>query len=103
MGRGQDKGRDALSEVSRTDSGFVVEASALARAFGITEAQVREEMRSGLISSRSEIGEGADEGRWRMTFYRGDRAFRLVVDAEGAVLSRGYFPVTLRSRSGHRD
>lgn len=92
-----------MSEVSKTDSGFVVEAATIARAFKITEEQVREEMRNGLISSRSESGSGEDEGRWRMTFYRSDRAFRLVVDEEGEVLSRGSFPVTPRSRSVRRD
>ncbi|MEQ9449186.1 MAG: DUF6522 family protein, partial [Rhodospirillaceae bacterium] len=103
-GKGTRKmGSDGMCEVSRTDSGFVVEAAALARAFEITEEQVREEMRTGLIRSRSEIGAGQDEGRWRMTFYRADRAFRLVVNAEGEVLTRGRFPVTPRSRSGRRD
>ncbi len=91
-----------MSEVSKTDSGFVVEAATIARAFKITEEQVREEMRNGLISSRSESGAGEDEGRWRMTFYRADRAFRLVVDEKGEVLSRGSFPVTPRARSVRR-
>ena len=31
-----------MSEVSKTDSGFVVDATAIARAFKITEEQVRE-------------------------------------------------------------
>ena len=92
-----------MSEVSKTDSGFVVEAATIARAFKITEEQVREEMRNGLISSRSESGSGEDEGRWRMTFYRADRAFRLVVDEEGEVLSRGSFPVTPLARPVRRD
>ena len=92
-----------MSEVSKTGNGFVVEAAAIARAFRITEEQVREEMRNGRISSRSERGAGEDEGRWRMTFYRGDRAFRLVVDEEGEVLSQGSFPVTPRARSVRRD
>ncbi|GAW36690.1 hypothetical protein RA2_03765 [Roseovarius sp. A-2] len=38
-----------------------------------------------------------------MTFYRADRAFRLVVNAEGEVLSRDGFPVTPLSQSGRRD
>ena len=62
-----------MSEVSKTDSGFVVEARGIARAFKITEKQVREEMRNRLISSRSESGSREDEGRWRMTFFRADR------------------------------
>ena len=45
-----------MSEVSKTGNGFVVEAAAIARAFRITEEQVREEMRNGRISSRSERG-----------------------------------------------
>ncbi|GAW36691.1 hypothetical protein RA2_03766 [Roseovarius sp. A-2] len=35
-----------MREVSRTDSGFVVEATAIARVLLITEDQVREEMRN---------------------------------------------------------
>ena len=87
---------ETMNDVSRTESGFVVDARVIAQAFGLTSEQVREEMRSGRISSRSETGTGADEGRWRMTFYRDDRAFRLVVDAEGEVLSRGRFPIAPR-------
>ncbi|WP_020040111.1 DUF6522 family protein [Salipiger mucosus] len=86
-----------MDEISKTGNGFVVDASVIARAFRITAEQVRDDMHSGRISSRTEIGVDKDEGRWRMTFYRGERAFRLVVDAEGQVLTRGSFPVTPRS------
>lgn len=92
-----------MGEVSVTENGFVVDAGVIAEAFGITAEQVRADMRGGRITSRSETGAGNDAGRWRMTFYRDDRAFRLVVNAEGHVLSRGSFPVTRREREGGRD
>ncbi|RVV96717.1 hypothetical protein EKE94_17750 [Mesobaculum littorinae] len=85
-----------MTTISRTEDGFVVDAGVIAEAFGITPDQVRDEMRGGGIATRSETGEGADAGRWRMTFFRGDRAFRLVVDAAGAVLSRSSFPIAPR-------
>ena len=82
-----------MADVSRTAEGFVVDAAVIARAFGILPAQVREDMRNGRITSRSETGRDEDVGRWRMTFFRNGRAFRIVVDAEGAILSRSTFPV----------
>lgn len=82
-----------MGEVSVSRDGFEVDAGVVGGAFGIPPETVREEMRAGLITSRCETGVDEDEGRWRLTFYRGGRAFRLVVDAEGAVLTRGSFPV----------
>lgn len=82
-----------MGEVSRTEEGFVVDAAVIGRAFSIPSEQVRDEMRGGQITSRSETGTDEDTGRWRMTFFRNGRAFRLVVDADGQILSRSKFPV----------
>ncbi|TNF65102.1 MAG: hypothetical protein EP307_00665 [Rhodobacteraceae bacterium] len=76
--------------------GFVVEAGTLARAFDLAPDQVRPLMQGGAITSRCEKGEGEDAGRWRLTFYHGDRAFRLVVDDAGTVLSRARFDAPRR-------
>lgn len=82
-----------MSGVSLSAEGYVVDAQLLAHAFGVSLEAVRAEMRDGMITSRCETGVGTDEGRSRMTFYRGDRAFRIVVSTDGTVLSRSTFPV----------
>jgi len=57
--------------------GFVVDAEIIAQALGITAAQVQILMQSKAITSRCEKGVGADQGRWRLTFFHNNRAFRL--------------------------
>ena len=80
-----------MGGVAREGTDFTVEAELLAEFFGLEPAKVPRMMRAGQITSRSEQGIGEDEGRWRLTFYHGGRALRLVVDAEGAVLRRSSF------------
>lgn len=72
----------------RDEREFVVSAGILADAFGLTEDEVRRNMREATITSSAEVGVVADAGRWRLTFYYRDRACRLVVDGNGRVLSR---------------
>lgn len=86
-----------MSSVSVSENGFVVDAALIGKAFHIDPDVVREEMRSGTITVRSETGVGADEGRWRITFVRKGRALRLTVNREGEVLSQGTFPVGRRA------
>lgn len=81
-----------MSDVSRSGDGFTVEASLLAAAFRLAPAEVPDMLRTGAITSRCETGSGEDAGRWRLTFYSGGRALRLVVDASGTILSRASFP-----------
>ena len=45
-------------------------------------------MRQGRITSRFERGEGADAGRFRVTFFHGPRRVRLTLDGDGPVLQR---------------
>ena len=45
-------------------------------------------MREGRITSRFERGEGADAGRFRVTFFHGRRRVRLTLDGDGSVLQR---------------
>ncbi|MEZ5900989.1 MAG: DUF6522 family protein [Hyphomicrobiaceae bacterium] len=85
-----------MTEVERSGDGFVVTARVLAEAFGLTEEGVRDKMRSGTITSRSETGVGDDEGRYRLTFHYEGRALRLVVDDRGTVLKRAAFPIRIR-------
>ena len=84
-----------MTEVERSGDGFVVSAHVLADTFGLTQEEVRDKMRSGAITSRSETGVGDDEG-WRLTFHHEGRALRLIVDDQGTVLKRASFPIRIR-------
>lgn len=91
-----------MSDVAITAEGFVVDAEVIAAAFGLDPATVPERLRRGEITSRSETGVDEDAGRWRLTFFSGGRALRLIVDAEGTILSRSTFPAHA-PRSGPLD
>lgn len=73
------------------DGRFTVDATLIAAAFGLSPPQARALMRDGAITSRTERGEGADEGRFRLVFFYRNRAFRLTVDGEGRILTRAAF------------
>jgi hypothetical protein len=85
-----------MSTVERKAGDFVIDAALLAEAFALSQDEVKAQMRTGTITSRCEAGVDDDAGRWRLTFFRGDRALRLTVDAAGDVLSRATFPVAPR-------
>lgn len=79
--------------IERNGSDFVVPADLLTDAFGLSETDIKEGMRTNRITSRSETGLGDDEGRWRLTFFYQDRAVRFIVDEHGEVLKRAGFPI----------
>lgn len=79
--------------IERNGSDFVVPADLLADAFGLSETDIREGMRTKRITSQSETGLGDDEGRWRLTFFYQDRAVRFIVDEHGEVLKHARFPI----------
>lgn len=81
-----------MSGVSFTANGFVVDAVIVGGAFNLPPADVLDKLPAGEITSRCEAGIDEDAGRWRLTFYFGGRALRLVVDEEGTILSRSTFP-----------
>lgn len=70
------------------DAGIEVDAALIGAAFDLTPQQVMREMREGVITSRAEQGIGADAGRRRLTFFRGRKRVRFVLDDSGAVLQR---------------
>ena len=81
-----------MSKVTFSTDGFVVDAEIVGAVFDIPPADVPAKLRDGEITSRCETGVDDDTGRWRLTFYFGGRALRLVVDEAGAILSRSTFP-----------
>lgn len=80
-----------MTKVELSENGFVVEAESIAEAFGIAAASVQGLMQSGAIKSRCEKGWGDDAGRWRLTFFYNNRAFRLKLDAASQVISSAQF------------
>lgn len=84
-----------MTAIERNGDEFVVPAPLLGEAFGLSEAQIREYMRDGTMTSRCEAGQDEDEGRWRLSFRHKERIFRLTVDASGQILSRARFAAPL--------
>ncbi len=70
------------------DDAIEVDATLLAAAFDLTPDQVMRELRQGVITSRSEHGVEADAGRRRLTFFRGRKRVRIVLDAGGAIMQQ---------------
>lgn len=83
-------------QIGIEDGRFVVDAALIAQAFGIPADLTRKLMRDGIITSRSERGEGSDAGRHRLTFYYRGRACRFVVDDSGRILKRLRFDTPAR-------
>lgn len=77
--------------ITVTAEGFEVDAAMIAAAFGLDPVGLQERMRAGDVVSLCERGEGADAGRFRLTFRHAGRVLRLTLDGEGKILSRAIF------------
>lgn len=76
-----------------------IDATLIASDLELDPATVLEEMRSGRLTSRWERGVDHDAGRYRVTFFHGNRQLSLLVDANGQVLERSLRqPGRLRAR-----
>ena len=71
-----------------TETGPVVAAEDLAPLLGVPPRELPRLMREGRVAAVHERGEGADAGRFRLTFRHGARRVRLTCDEGGRVLSR---------------
>lgn len=74
-------------KIDMTTDQPTIDAVDLGPLLGLAPADVPEKMRSGDITSRYEIGEGDDAGRFRLTFYHAGKRVRLTCDVDGTVLS----------------
>jgi hypothetical protein len=74
--------------VEFADGAVEIDASIVAEGLGIALPRLKEGMRNGTITSISERGIDADQGRHRLTFFTEHRRFRVVVDASGTILQR---------------
>jgi len=84
--------RDASGE-------FVLPAELLAAQFGWPAETLQGLMRRGLVASRVERGEGEDEGRFRLTVRCGNRRWRAVVEADGAVSDQHFEVIQTAGRT----
>ena len=64
-----------------------IEGTVVAHALGLDVEVFRQLMDDRKITMLCERGTGPDSGRYRASFYHGDRRVRLVVDENGSVLS----------------
>ncbi len=70
------------------EGGFVIDATDLGPLLGVEPARVPALMREGAITRRFERGEAEDTGRFRLTFLHDRVTVRLIVAADGMVISQ---------------
>ena len=73
-------------KVTLTEDGATIDAHDLGPLLGLAPSQVPAKMRAGEITSQSEEGVDADEGRIRLTFWYADQRVRLICDTNGTVI-----------------
>jgi hypothetical protein len=76
------------STIEMADGEVNIDATLIASDLELDPATILEEMRSGRLTSRWERGMDNDAGRYRVTFFHGNRRLCLVVDANGQILER---------------
>ncbi|MBR1146812.1 DUF6522 family protein [Bradyrhizobium sp. AUGA SZCCT0431] len=78
-----------MKPIEFADGEVEIDASIVAEGLGIALPRLKEGMRAGTITSVSERGVDADQGRHRLTFFSEHRRFRVVVDdATGTIVQR---------------
>lgn len=80
-----------MSDITRNGEDFTVAAPIIAEGLDLPEHAIARAMATGAITTRTERGEGEDEGRFRLSFFYRQKVFRLTVDGEGNILSRARF------------
>jgi len=81
---------DAKLATTTSETGDItVDAALLGDLLDVAAAQIPALMRAGAITSLCERGTGADEGRFRLSFFYRNRRARLHLDAAGCILRRG--------------
>ncbi len=75
-------------KIDMRDGQPLIDAEDLGPLLGIAPAAVQEGMRQGKITSKFEIGQDDDKGRFRLTFYHAGTRVRLTCTEDGTVVSR---------------
>jgi hypothetical protein len=76
-----------LASITFENGTITVDPGIVAQGLRLDLEVLREQLRNGSVTSLCEKGEGEDAGRFRLTFFSGNRRLRLVVDASGAILT----------------
>lgn len=74
-------------KIEMNDGQPVIDAGDLAGLLGIDPAEVQAKMRQGDITSKFEVGQDEDAGRFRLTFYHNGKRVRLTCTSDGNVIS----------------
>lgn len=77
-----------MKPVEFSDGAVEIDAAIIAEGLGLALPVFRSQMRAGRITSLSERGIAADNGRRRLTFFSDHRRLRLIIDASGAIVQR---------------
>jgi len=78
-----------MTPVEFSEGNVSIDGAVLARAFGISDDDLKQRMREGTITSRFERGEGEDAGTVRLVFFSRARRIRITADEGGNVLTCG--------------
>ena len=79
---------DHRKQIEMSAGDIFVDAALLGPLLGLEPTEVPALLRNRTITSFCERGTDADEGRYRLTFFHGNRRVRLIVDAAGLILRR---------------
>ena len=79
---------DRGKKIEMSAGEIFVDAALLGPLLGLEPAEIPSLLRNRTITSFCERGTDADEGRYRLTFFHGNRRVRLIVDAAGLILRR---------------
>ncbi|RIA44548.1 hypothetical protein DFR49_2793 [Hephaestia caeni] len=77
-----------MARIRFEDGAIEVDAHVIAEGLRTTPERVAAEMRSGRITARCERGIDDDAGTYRLSFFAGNRRFRVTVTEAGEVLRR---------------
>lgn len=77
-----------MTSIEFENGEVLVDATVIAKGLRLEPEAVQEMMREGRITSLCERGTGEDEGCFRLTFFSGNRRFRLVVNEAGIIVQR---------------
>lgn len=76
-----------MAKIGIHDGSIDVDALTIANGLHLEPSLIPSLLKAGEITSACERGEGADAGRYRLTFFHGDQRYRITVDASGAILA----------------
>ncbi len=77
-----------MARITFEDDAIEIDAAIIAEGLRMPAERVAAEMRSGRITARCERGIDADAGTYRLSFFAGNRRFRVTVTDAGEVLRR---------------